>query len=43
MKDKRVKAIITQLVIPFAILVILVCVMLVHYSVTSRAEETKEV
>lgn len=43
MKDKRVRAIITQWVIPFTILMIMVCVMLVHFSVTSREQETEEV
>lgn len=43
MKDKRVKAIITQWVIPFIILMIVVCVMLVHYSASTRTQENEEV
>lgn len=43
MKDKRVKAIITQWVIPLLILLIVMGSLLLHFSITSRTNELKEV
>ena len=43
MKDKRVKAIITQWVIPFFILLVTMGILLLHFSVTSRTKEYEEV
>jgi len=43
MRDKRVKSIITQWIIPFSILLVVVYVMLIQFSITSRSKEFEEV
>lgn len=43
MKDKRVRAIITQWVIPYLILLVTMGALLLHFSVTSRNKEFEEV
>lgn len=42
MKDKHVKAIITQWIIPFTVFVVVLCVMLINFGITSNKKEYEE-